>query len=72
MDTSEYNVSLAFERGKYFYLTFKMLIFLFKSRYMYATRDTMLSKAFPIPNSKAIPIKEGVHTFVRYRMKAMP
>ena len=30
----------------------------------YATRDTALSKAFPIPNNKAMPVSVGSHTFV--------
>ena len=42
--------------------TFKILIFSFFKRNAYATRDTTLSNAFPMPNSNAIPISDGVHT----------
>ena len=41
--------------------TCKILIFSFFKRNAYATRDTTLSNAFPIPNSNAIPISDGVH-----------
>ena len=45
-------------------LGFRMLIFSFFSRKRYATRDTILSNALPIPNNKAIPVSVGFQTFV--------
>ena len=42
--------------------TFKILIFSFFKRNAYATRDTTLSNAFPMPNSNAMPMSDGVHT----------
>ena len=45
-------------------LEFRMLIFSFFRRNRYAQKDTTLSKALPMPNSKAIPVRVGVQTFV--------
>ena len=50
--------------GIFAYCTLSMLIFSFFSRNAYATKDTMLSKAFPMPKRSAIPVSVGVHTFV--------
>ena len=46
------------------YLGFRMLIFSFFSKNRYAISETMLSKALPMPNSKAIPVRVGVQMLV--------
>ena len=46
------------------FYTLSILIFSFLIKKTYATKDTILSKALPMPNSKAIPVSVGVHTFV--------
>ena len=68
-----YSVNKAADRSAAkIHSTFKILIFSFLSMNAYATSDTTLSNALPIPNIKAIPVSVGVHTFVAYRMNAMP
>ena len=47
-------------KGNYFL----QLVYLIFRKKIYAPRDTMLSKAFPIPKSSAIPLRVGIHTFV--------
>ena len=49
-----------------------MLIRCFLNINTYAHRETMLSKAFPIPNNKAIPVSVGTQIPVAYKIKAMP
>ena len=44
--------------------TFNILIFSFLSKKAYATSNTTLSNAFPIPTSNAMPLSVGIHTFV--------
>ena len=67
---SEY---IALPLGKqYQSLTCKTFIFSFLSRYTYATSDTILSNALPIPNINAIPINVGCQTLVTYKIKAIP
>ena len=44
------------------YVTSDIRILSFLRRKTYATSDTRLSNAFPMPNSNAIPVSVGVHT----------
>ena len=44
------------------YSTFRILIFSFLRRYANAARETMLSKALPMPKRSAMPMSVGVHT----------
>ena len=61
-----------FDTGFFQSSTERILIFSFFSKKIYAPSETMLSKTFPSPNRIAMPIREGVHTPVRYRMNAPP
>ena len=56
----------------YSYVTFRRSIPLRFSKCRYATSDTMLSKAFPIPNSNAIPVNVGIQIPVLYSTNAIP
>ena len=42
--------------------TFRILIFSFLRRYANAPRETILSKALPMPKRRAMPMSVGVHT----------
>ena len=54
------------------YSTFRISIFCFFNRYRYATKDTILSNAFPTPNIKAMLVSVGVHNLAAYKTNTAP
>ena len=67
-------LDLIIRSSLYFYslLIFNILILFLFNKYLYAKKETMLSNALPIPNIKAMLIKEGVHNLLIYNIKHIP